>query len=534
MNSGSVPLSKLADGREASLRMFAALLGSRSTKIADPDDIKPDKPATMDLSKLLFYDASSPTGGAVCSLPSLDLYSGDLPANNDVKRNKPNIPAMTASVTNLSISSKNPPNNNKMTDLNSNAAKLEKAAALNMGSVTSWNRSTVHQAPSTILSAISRSFLAVVNERVHAWLLLLLRQALASGDETSRSQLKHLSQGQSLILKTVSTSFKALVLPDNLKKGKNEEEQIILPLLFELASNVVLHEEGAVAKFRAPGTILGSFCPNSTYITSVKINLDTKSLVSSMVEQARLIVFKVIANSSSSPASQPSKPKTEEQKAESPKNSVKDQVQVQVPVSNPNPKMRPTNSVLKMRSVYSSTKVTSTSTFQPLKPTRSVTWSNAVNVSGEHDTPVNYLKSSKSFGKPDANVFEAKRNATFADFGRARTGQSPFSFTKGKLRANRTMASLSGGTSGANETFTQRNVEFSAASLSLSQKLKNNVKPSLLTGMSTSANAFERIPALNMKQTMSRDQIPQPNLPSTPLALEELFKAKARQGPLSS
>ena len=98
-------------------------------------------------------------------------------------------------------------------------------------------------------------------------MLLFLRQSLSSGDEQSRSQLmKLLATSQSIDIKSVATSFNALTLPPTAfaqgggKEGDNKpRSQIILPLLFEVVSSVVLHEEQVVAKLRAPGTLLGTF-----------------------------------------------------------------------------------------------------------------------------------------------------------------------------------------------------------------------------------------------------------------------------------
>ena len=299
--SPPVTIPQMPCKREESLRTFSKLLGAKTSdratlnKGSSAGVVAPELDSSYKiLQKYLVHDPSDPNEGATCSFPSLDLYSGQvaglplpnvgtsaktnplvsMSANNPTKA-QPSIPTMTASVFNAQGNGavKRPSEAQAACD----AAMLEQAAARNLGSITSWTRSTVHLAPITMLKSLSASFSALVDARVRAWMLLFLRQSLSSGDEQSRSQLmKLLATSQSIDIKSVATSFKALTLPPTAfaqgssKEGDNKpRSQIILPLLFEVVSKVVLHEEQVVAKLRAPGTLLGtlnhyiSYCINS-------------------------------------------------------------------------------------------------------------------------------------------------------------------------------------------------------------------------------------------------------------------------------
>jgi len=603
--------------RDESLRMFSKLLGAKTSenilKGSSAGVVAPELNSSYKiLQKYLVHEPSDPTGGATCSFPSLDLYSGQVAGlplpnvgksaksnpllqvsgSNSPKSLQPRIPTMTASVFNAQANGgvKRPQEAQAACD----AAMLEQAAAQNLGSVTTWTRSTVHLAPLTMLKTLASSFSALVDARVRAWMLLFLRQSLSSGDEQSRSQLmKLLATSQSIDIKSVATSFNALSLPPNVALGQQDGKegqakpptQIILPLLFEVVSNVVLHEEHVIAKLRAPGTLLGIFDSesNSSQMTAVKINLDTKALVASMVEQARLVVFKAVASATSLPFGAPSPQRAppragippQQQKpvprmaasvgatvlAATPEGDnekeyesgkIEENVRL-LPSEGAKPLHRP-KSVLKMPSrglVSSSTLSESESPILNVpRKSRSITWSNSVDVSTQKMgfNPSPSLKSSKSFGRPDANTFSTSRNATFADFGRSVNQAAQHTFMNGKLKVNANAYSManftSNGSSSNNENFVlKRNAEFSAASLSLTSNLNNRRLGGGLAGLAKNASAFERAPrggagimpknfslGLSKSNTFQKEMenIPQPMLPRTPTALEGLLLQKAQ------
>lgn len=150
-----------------------------------------------------YLDPDSQMGiGAVCSFPSLDLGDKELPlpsvgsssTSNNVSSLSNSIPSMRASILELSglTKSSEPVNTrpvtaaqncsaSEMEKANENAAVLEQAAVRNLASPTTWTRSTVHLASITMLRSLAQSYVSLVESRVKAWTLLLLRKSLSSG-----------------------------------------------------------------------------------------------------------------------------------------------------------------------------------------------------------------------------------------------------------------------------------------------------------------------------------------------------------------
>ena len=331
-------------------------------------------------------------------------------------------------------------------------------------------------------------------------------------------------------------------------------------------------------------------------MNTVKINLDMKALVASMVEQARLVVFKAVASATSLPLGGPSPQRhlnqQQQQRQASPQrqqqpvipkmtasvgamtlsstpegDNEREEDSVGVTPENKIPQeevkvtggLRRPKSVLKMpsRGLASGNSTTGldendSASLKP-KKSRSITWSNSVDVSHRKEgiNPSPSLKSSKSFGKPDANTFSTSRNATFAEFGRSVNQAQQHTFVNGKLKVNPNAYSManfssnaSGGGGSSNEHFVlKRNAEFSAASLSMTSNLNNRRMGGSLKGLAKNASAFERAPrggAGVMPQNLSlglsksnnlqkeMENIPQPMLPRTPTALEGLLLKKAQ------
>jgi len=185
-----------------------------------------------------------------------------------------------------------------LTSATKDAADAEQEVAKSLGNTTSWTKSTVAFAPSALVNNISSSFSRLVDSRMKAWTLLLLRHSLSTGDGSSRKRLLGIL-GASLKVESATTKFRTLPLPES-AKGHQKEAEVILPLLFEAKLKIEgkdgIHE---TVTLRAPGTIAGDFLPTPTgsAIKDVKIQLDCNSLLSSMVEQARMLVLKAVASS---------------------------------------------------------------------------------------------------------------------------------------------------------------------------------------------------------------------------------------------
>jgi len=569
----------LDKSREESIQKFASCLKASTEKSSNEN--KKDSQTGDELQR--FFEAGNvEEDSGLCEFPSLDLYSGEISAlplpsvgkstktGEDESKPKPQVPAMSASV--FSTAAK------PATDAasaNANAVVLEQAAARNLSTVTTWKRSSLQLAPMSMLRALSKSFSSLVDARIRAWILLLLRHSLSRGDEQSRSHLlKLLATSHSIDVQSFTTSFQALPLPEKMKNTVSQENEnkneVILPLIFEVVANIVFNEEHVRAKVRAPGTIAGTFIPDGNLLTFMKINLDTNALVVSMVEQARLVVFKAVARATSTTVPTPSAPLRNKQtllaaaNAVSHKsiNSTSTDFTPSFHISRPSPKvaMRSGSSVSeegyderngnKPPARVPSALLNSSS----LRKHRnvSVKWNTTVEVSqqnfnepassGADDPPkMNFLKSSKSFGRPDANTFSTSRNATFAEFGRGpMSAVNPVmpGVRKNIKNANFSMANLSSmaggaGMAGNANVVYKKNAVFSAASVTLTQKL------SQLSTTSGGAGAGYTMAGLSAKPSSRRSSlgqmeddfrnVPQPSLPRTPTALEGLLLAKAAQ-----
>jgi len=229
----------------------------------------------------------------VCTVPSLDLYSGD--TSKDARANplpgvgvshggekKGNIPQMAASV---------------LTQPDAQAGgetkKLEQTAAQHLSSTTSWTKSSLIYAPGAIAKNMAASFKSLVESRIKAWTVLLLRHSLQSGDNGSRNRLLSMLSS-SVHLNRVTTAFTTLPLPPS-ARGLQQEYDVILPLLFEAKLNAGTKGEYDDVVVRAPGTISANFAEDELGLVRVDVRLDTAPLLESLVEQARLVVFKAVA-----------------------------------------------------------------------------------------------------------------------------------------------------------------------------------------------------------------------------------------------
>ena len=175
--------------------------------------------------------------------------------------------------------------------VNADATRLEQVASRNMGRKTTWTRSSAPQAPPALLQSLRSSFGSLVDSRVRAWTLLLLRHSLNSGDSASRSRLLALlATGASIDMTAVTTTFVTLELPRETKarldaehrkkreemrasavergtvqmsrtpgEGGDENRDVVLPLIFEAVVDVNIQGQEITVKLRAPGTISGKF-----------------------------------------------------------------------------------------------------------------------------------------------------------------------------------------------------------------------------------------------------------------------------------
>lgn len=247
--------------QEQVVSRFAALLGTNgilkdsiASSLISSD---PSAGASRDL--LLCLSKVVQSHEVICTLPSLDMRKVDeemgsapLPKVGEHRHSDivdmvtdmdKAVPQMAASVL------------NNAADASAKAAQVEQKAAQSLGSLTSWTKSSVVYASSAISKNVSDSFSSLVDARVRAWTLLLLRHSLTTGDSASRSRL--LSMLSSIIkIHSAVTTFKTIPLPES-ASGHPKEADVVLPLLLEVEMQVSIQSKVDTVTLRAPGTIAG-------------------------------------------------------------------------------------------------------------------------------------------------------------------------------------------------------------------------------------------------------------------------------------
>ena len=220
----------------------------------------------------------------LCTIPSLDLFSGDMPdlcylasgswlaaspatagsGEQPVQQSmgppRQLIPEMTASVLSSLLPSSEQGNDSKASVVCEVMERnIQEKGAANLAEPISWTRSSCPQAPMTTVRSLSVSFSSLLDSRMKACILVLLRHSLNCGDDRSRSRLLALLSTSSTIgIKSIVTSFQSLSLPKEFQSRMAEEEgKVVLPLLFEACVAVMVREKQMDVKLRATGTIKG-------------------------------------------------------------------------------------------------------------------------------------------------------------------------------------------------------------------------------------------------------------------------------------
>lgn len=428
--------------QKQSISRFASLLGTSGSSCIKERDI------------LFCFSNSVGADDIVCSVPSLDMKVGDesdvlpkvgehrkeLSSNNHLQKLNAARPVMEVSVLNNTV------------DANADAAALEQKAAERLCTKSSWTKSTICYAPHALSKNVGEAFTTLVDSRVRAWTLLLFRHSLSSGDSTSRSRLLSMLSAK-IKVNSALTTLKTLPLPENAASQANISS-VILPLLFEAKCEIELQHRTDKVTLRAPGTILGTFEKNDTgestaNLCSVNINLDTGALLSSMVDQARLAVFRTVAKISSNddavkamammPKISKVMPPPSSAKLSSFSSSLRLTATKAAQGENGGvPKLeKARHSALRLNSVLhgkSFNKVQAASSLVGSRKNRSVQWNHPMQLpttpNSVEPSPKRLrmthtsaqLKSIKSFGRPHAGDFgSGARNATFGEFGGAAT-----------------------------------------------------------------------------------------------------------------
>ena len=304
-------------------------------------------------------------------------HSSSLMGREDISSTQ-KIPSMAASVFDMlsfttqemTVSNSVSPNNNDEDDdannnMNENSGEETKSleakdsntdesntAAQNLSRSISYTRSSISQAPSTLQANLLSSFQSLVDSRVKAWTLLLLRHSLAKGDVESRQRLLSLLAAQQDIVPASVVMDWALVersagekdmqchqvldmwkrkeekssdnRPMVKKEGQKEEIHglantdhdsmtigqiwrripthecdLVIPVRMTVMVDMVIQEKIMTIQLTAPGTLAAMYHPTTSKIRYLEAKLDTNLLINSMVEQARLVVFEAVARATS-------------------------------------------------------------------------------------------------------------------------------------------------------------------------------------------------------------------------------------------
>jgi len=276
---------------------FASLIGTKVTSKKEPPStatlVKADPKDATSRELLMCISKSVSPDAVVCTLPSLDMRKlEEDPDKNPLPDVGEHFPKMEASVL------------HNAAEASAKAAQVEQKAAQTLGSLTSWTRSSVVYASKAISENAANSFSSLVESRVRAWTLLLLRHSL-TGDSNSRSRL--LSMLESIIkVNSAQIAFKPVPMSAsvaNMEKEENDPD-VILPMIAEVDLIITVHNKNCTVTLRAPGTISANFDRTEDDdvgmgLTSIDIRLDTTTLLESMVKEARMVVFNAVAKATS-------------------------------------------------------------------------------------------------------------------------------------------------------------------------------------------------------------------------------------------
>ena len=255
--------------------------------------------------------------------------------------------------------------------------------------------------------------------------------------------------------------------------------------------------------------------PNTLDLKCVDMDLDIPTIVTSMVKQARKIVFAAAAGINSPPPMdtlehmrhEPNRGSVSRKLNSSsydvqlkkvrnlqinPQRQVQVEEQQVVDKSNDDHLSRRRN----LSVSWNIPPVSSSTSFNPTKKPK-------MSLSGYT------LKSSKSFGKPDASLFQSQKNATFAEFGRPLTNNGVPKFVNGRLSKNHALtvqnfAQSNGQGTPATSISSNRNDSFSKISNSISNGLKGHQRNSSYSQASTSISNMLGLRSNNRNGNLSQ------------------------------
>lgn len=253
--------------------------------------------------------------------------------------------------------------------------------------------------------------------------------------------------------------------------------------------------------------IAGHFSKNgSPGLTKVEVRLDTSALLDSMVEQARLVVFKAVARATGGVQETGSSSKRQVSQNTNPTRlaGFSSALNLSADAAAKSPRLQKArSSALRLNSILQGKSDGASTPLSKTRKTRSVQWESPLDLPAKdasnfpnakrqrHVQSQARLRSMKSFGRPHAEHGHNPNNATFNDFG-GRGG--PTWGRDGKLRNHPVpgggMSSrLSGLTAGANQPSRQNaTFEFSAGA-----PRTTRLSPSLSSSLNFSKRSSRKV-----------------------------------------
>lgn len=170
-------------------------------------------------------------------------------------------------------------------------ASLLDDAAMNLSSPLHANKYSIDAVPSTLLSHVTSTMEQLLQSRLRASMIALIRQTMKLGDHNEAKILRRLMLSQKAVqITTVVSSFS--VLDDN---GYGVFGNMMSkPLVYELILDITMLGKQHTVSIQASGDIRGVVNSNQLQFDSVTISLDTVSLLEKMMAQARQLIKKTL------------------------------------------------------------------------------------------------------------------------------------------------------------------------------------------------------------------------------------------------
>ncbi|GFH61183.1 hypothetical protein CTEN210_17659 [Chaetoceros tenuissimus] len=177
----------------------------------------------------------------------------------------------------------------------SKGASLLDDAAMNLSSPLHANKYSIDAVPSTLLSNVTSTMEQLLQSRLRASMIALIKQTMKLGDHNEARILRRLMLSPKAVqITTVVSSFS--VLNDN---GYGVFGNMSKPLVYELILDITMLGKQHTVSIQVSGDICGVVNSNQLQFDSVTISLDTVSLLEKMMAQARQLIKKTLKRAAS-------------------------------------------------------------------------------------------------------------------------------------------------------------------------------------------------------------------------------------------